>query len=198
MCPEPPRTAPAPPASPPKRTQPEHNLHGPPNAPLTRVAPIASPRTLTAGRPRSPRRPETGAAMPAQWSATDTAGRLLAIQAGHRGLNVPKLRTGSFMPSVVAPRRRIDPGRCARRFMEALLPACRSAQWTTASQRCALCRASQSSRCPTSASASTAGQRVLWPGGCSAFRGCVGSSPAAQRSTRLSWHDTSACVWSQV
>ncbi len=46
-------------------------------------------------------------------------GRLLATQAGDLELKIPKLRKGSFMPSVFEPRRRID-----RALHAAIMEAC--------------------------------------------------------------------------
>ena len=80
--------------------------------------------------------------------------RLLATQAGDVELRIPKLRRGSFMPSVIEPRRRID------RALHAVVRrpmwrACRPARWTTWSPLWARSRASPNRRCLGSAPGST-------------------------------------------
>jgi putative transposase len=72
--------------------------------------------------------------------------RLLATQAGDVELRIPKLRKGSFFPSILEPRRRID------RALYAVVwrptsPACRPALSTTSSLRLGLTRGSPSRRC---------------------------------------------------
>ena len=57
-------------------------------------------------------------------------GRLLSTHAGDLELKSPKLRRGSFMPSVLEPRRRIDRALYAV-IMEAYVAGCPPAQWTT-------------------------------------------------------------------
>ncbi len=84
--------------------------------------------------------------------------RLLATKAGDVALKIPKLRHGSFFPSILERRRRIDRALFAV-VMEAYVRGVSTARWTTSSPRWALPVGFPRARCPGSAPAWAA----RWP-----------------------------------
>ena len=133
-------------------------------------------------RPRSSAPSRMSAPMPGSRNATGTRSKTITTAAGDLELSIPKLRTGSFFPSLLERRRRIDQALFAV-IMEAYVHRHqRAARSTTWSRRSARTPGSPSPRCrgsaPTSTSEVAAFADRTWPRPRS--RTCSSTRPTAR------------------